>query len=293
MFIKERVVMIYEKTDILVDYAKAGLSAEGCKATLTCYAYDVTEETGPKKRPAIVICPGGGYDYCSEREAEFIALRFLGAGICAFVLRYSCVKKKFPTAALEAAAAVKYVKDNAEKYDVDPQLVYICGFSAGGHLAASVSVFWNDKILYEPLGCQPQDIRPAGQILGYPVITSGEFTHEGSILNLLGEEQDETIRGLVCLEKRVTENTPKAFVWHCSDDGCVPVQNTLLYVDALIRHGVEYECHIYEKGGHGLGLCDFNTASYGWEGHYQPVAAGWAQLAIDWVLKYYTPLKRA
>lgn len=284
--------MIYEKANISVDYSKAGLPSEGCGAELTCYAYDITEETGEKKRPAVVICPGGGYDYCSAREAEFVALRFLGAGICAFVLRYSCVKKRFPTAALEAAAAIKYVKDNAARFDIDPELVYIAGFSAGGHLAASLSVFWDKEFLYKPLGCRPEDIRPAGQILGYPVITSGEFCHEGSILNLIGEEQSEELRELVCLEKQVTDKTLKTFIWHCSDDGCVPVQNTLLYVDALIRHGVLYECHIYENGGHGLGLCDFNTASFGWEGHFQPVAAQWAQLAIDWVLKYYTPLKR-
>lgn len=284
--------MIYEKKEITVDYAAAGLPSEGCGATLTCYAYDVTQETGEKKRPAVVICPGGGYDCCSEREAEFIALRFLGAGICAFVLRYSCVKKRFPTAALEAAASIKYVKDNAKRYDIDPELVYIAGFSAGGHLAASVANFWDKEILYKPLGCKPEDIRPAGQILGYPVITSGEFAHEGSILNLIGDEQDADLRALMSLENQVSSGTPKAFIWHCSDDGCVPVQNTLLYVDALIRNGITYECHIYEKGGHGLGLCDFNTASFGWEGHFQPVAAKWAQLAIDWVMRYYTPFMR-
>ncbi len=284
--------MLFEKVKINVDYAKANLNPEGCYATLDCYAYDVKEETGNKKRPAVVICPGGGYDYCSEREAEFIALRFLGAGICAYVLRYSCVKKRFPTATLEACTAMKYVRDNAEKFDIDPELVYIAGFSAGGHLAASVSVFYDKDFITKPLGCTPEDIKPKGQILSYPVITSGKYCHEGSILNLIGEEQDAELRTLMSLENQVSDKTPKAFIWHCADDGCVPVQNSLLYMNSLIEHGVLYECHIYENGGHGLGLCDFNTASFGWEGHFQPVAAKWADLAIDWVMRDFKPFTR-
>ncbi len=281
--------MLFERIALDVDYEKAGLNPDGCSATLDCYVYDVTQETGNKKRPAVVICPGGGYDYCSEREAEFIALKFMGAGICAFVLRYSCVKKRFPTATLEAASAIKYVRDNAERFDIDPELVYIAGFSAGGHLAASVAVFYDKDYITKPLGCNPEEIKPKGQILSYPVITSGKHCHEGSILNLIGEEQDAELRALMSLENQVTDKTPKAFIWHCADDGCVPVQNSLLYMNSLIEHGVLYECHIYENGGHGLGLCDFNTASWGWEGHFQPVAAKWADLAIDWVMRDFKP----
>ena len=110
--------MLKETVEIKVDYEKAGVSSEGCAPVLDCYYNTLTEEIGRKKHKAIIICPGGGYDWCSEREAEPVAFRFLGAGICAFVLRYSCVKKKFPTDALECGAAVKYVRDNAEKFDI-------------------------------------------------------------------------------------------------------------------------------------------------------------------------------
>ena len=96
--------MLKETVEIKVDYEKAGVSSEGCAPVLDCYYNTLTEEIGRKKHKAIIICPGGGYDWCSEREAEPVAFRFLGAGICAFVLRYSCVKKKFPTDALECAA---------------------------------------------------------------------------------------------------------------------------------------------------------------------------------------------
>lgn len=275
--------MIKETIDIKVDYEKAGLSSEGCNAVLDCYYSTLTEEIGRKNHKAMIICPGGGYDYCSEREAEPIAFRFLGYGICCFVLRYTC-KKMFPTNALECAAAVKYVRDNAEKFDIDPNKIVVAGFSAGGHLAAAVSNLWNSEILTKPLDCTPDDIKVNGTLLSYAVLTSEEkYTHEGSILNQLGEKQDPELRKFLAMEDRVSENTPPTFLWHCADDGCVRVENSLFYMSALSRSGIPFEAHIYEYGGHGLALCDETTAT--WEGHYQPVAANWAKAAVDWVLR--------
>lgn len=274
--------MFKEVVDLKVDYEAAGLSSEGCGATLTCYTNTFFDELGKRKNKALIICPGGGYDYCSEREAEPVAFRFLGAGINAFVLRYSCVKKRFPTAALECAAAIKYVRENADKYDIDPDKIVVAGFSAGGHLAGTIANFWDSEIITKPLGCKAEDIKVNGSLLCYPVLTSDKnYTHEGSILNIIGEEQSEELRDLVCLEKRVHENTPPTFLWHCADDGCVPVENSLFYMTALSKNHIPFESHIYEWGGHGLGLCDETTAT--WEGHNQPVAAGWVNLAIDWI----------
>ncbi len=273
-----------ETVELKVDYSAAGVSSEGCYATLDCYTNTYNAEMGKRAHRAVLICPGGGYDYCSEREAEPVALRFLGAGINAFVLRYSCVKKKFPTAALECAEAIRHIRRNAEKYDIDPDKIVVIGFSAGGHLAGTLANFWDSQLLTKPLGCTPEDIKVNGSVLCYPVITSDpQYAHEGSILNLLGEEKSEEIRELVSLEKRVHDATPPTFLWHCSDDGCVPVENSLLYMSALSRNHIPFESHIYDSGGHGLALCDATTAT--WEGHYQPVAAGWAKLAIDWVLR--------
>lgn len=273
--------MPFETVKISVDYKAAGLDAEGCGAVLDCYTNMHTEEMGRRRRRALLICPGGGYDWCSEREAEPIAFRFLAYNFNCFVLRYSCVKKRFPTAALEAAAAMKHIRDNAEKFDIDPDKIIVCGFSAGGHLAGSLSNFWNSEILTKPLGCKPEDIKPNGSMLCYPVLTSDrEYTHEGTIVNALGGEEDAELRELISLENRVGEHTPPTFLWHCADDGCVPVQNSLFYMSALSKNHIPFESHIYEWGGHGLSLCD-NTADT-WEGHIQPVAAGWAKLAIDW-----------
>lgn len=273
-----------ETVDIKVDYAAAGLSGEGCHPTLTCYTNTPFDEMGKRNHRAVVICPGGGNDYCSEREGEPIAFRFLASGINAFVLRYSCVKKKFPTAALECAAAIKHIRDNAEKYDIDPDKIVVAGFSAGGHLAATLANFWDSEILTAPLGCKPEDIKVNGSMLCYPVLTSDEkFTHEGTIVNLLEDGDKDNIRELVSMEKRIHENTPPTFLWHCADDGCVRVENSLFYMTELSKNSIPFESHIYEWGGHGLALCDETTAT--WEGHIQPVAAGWSKLAAEWILR--------
>ena len=278
--------MFFDTIDLNIDYKKIGLSDNDCHPKLTSYCYDIPDEIGRKNRTAIIIFPGGGYDYCSEREAEPIALRFLGAGMNAFVLRYSCVKKRFPTALLEACAAIKHVRDNAEKYDVNPDKILISGFSAGGHLCASVSCHWSKDFIAKVLDCQSDDVKPNGAILAYPVITTGELTHQGSIDNLLfgtdGQEHED-IKELVTLDLQVNPDTPKTFIWHCVDDGCVPVENSLLYMTALSKNKIPFESHIYEWGGHGLSLCNFNTSTNDW--HLQPVAEQWSELAIKWAFR--------
>ncbi|WP_294407620.1 alpha/beta hydrolase [uncultured Ruminococcus sp.] len=275
--------MLKETIELKVDYEKAGVSSEGCKPVLDCYYSTLTEEIGRKKHRAMIICPGGGYDYCSEREAEPIAFRFIAYGISCFVLRYTC-QRMFPTDALECAAAIKYVRDNAEKFDIDPDKIIVAGFSAGGHLAATVSNLWQSEILTKPLGCKPEDIKVNGSLLSYAVLTSDpEYTHEGSILNLIGEKRDPELRKFLAMEDRVSESTPPTFLWHCADDGCVRVENSLFYMTSLSKNHIPFEAHIYEHGGHGLALCDDTTAT--WEGHYQPVAAKWVDSAIAWVLR--------
>ena len=276
--------MVNESVKLDVDYEKAGLSPEGCAPTLDCLYNTFSEEIGPKHRRAVIICPGGGYDFLSDREADPVAFRFLAAGCAAFVLRYSVYKKKFPTDLLECAAAVKYVRENANRFDVDPDKIFVCGFSAGGHLAASAANFYGSDIVTKALGCTAEDTKVNGSILCYPVITSDpRFTHEGSILNLIGEEQSEELRALVSLEDRVSSTTPPTFIWHCADDGCVRVENSLRYMLALSENNIPYEAHIYEYGGHGASLCDETTSTNDW--HIQPVAAHWVQAAIDWVLR--------
>ncbi len=281
--------MIFETIDLKVNYQKAGLNGKGCNSTLTSYCTSKSDEIGEKKFPAVIICPGGGYDYNSDRENEPVALRFAGHGIASFVLKYSCVNKKFPTAALELASAVKYVRDNCDKYQVDKDKIFVMGFSAGGHLAASLCNFYDKDILTKPLNVKPDEIKPNGCILGYPVLTSdSEFTHETSILNLLGDDKsnDEAlkIRELVSLENMVSEATPPTFLWHTADDSAVPVENSLRYMASLSKHKIPFEAHIYEWGNHGLSLCNYQTSTG--EHHIVPVNEKWVELAIDWINRF-------
>lgn len=272
--------MSIQTIPLSVPYEKAGLDAAGLHPTLTAVTLDFSKEIGRKQHSAVILCPGGGYEYCSDREAEPIAMRLAGYGIQAFVLRYSVVHKPFPTALLELAAAVSYVRSHAEDYDIHPDRIAVCGFSAGGHLAASLGVFWSSNLISGVFG-DPAACRPNGLLLSYPVITAGQYQHAGSIDNIIGEDASPERRQLVSLEKQITPDVPPTFLWHCADDGLVPVQNSLLFLEGLSLAGVSYEAHIYPSGGHGLALADQTTAMGTW--HLNPDCAGWFSLAVSWI----------
>lgn len=153
--------------------------AAGTTAKLYTYIRDESPEMEAHRRPAVVICPGGGYGMTSDREAEPVALKFLEKGFQCFILRYSVEPVRFPAALLQLATAVAMVRSRADEWHVNADKIAVCGFSAGGHLAASLGVFWNREFVNGPLGLTPGDAKPNGMILGYPVITSGEFAHRG------------------------------------------------------------------------------------------------------------------
>lgn len=238
------------------------IQAEGSltDARLCTYILDTNKELLIQKRPLILLCPGGGYTHTSDREAEPIAVRFLAMGYHVAVLRYSCAPAVYPTALLELAQAMKLIDDYADEWNVEKGKVFVQGCSAGGHLAASLGVFWQEKWLAEKLGVSNEVLRPAGLILCYPVITSGEFAHRGSFENLLHGQYTDEMLEKTSIEKQVTKQMPPVFLWHTYTDGSVPVENSLLLVAALRRHGVSTEFHMYPVGGHGLALCDAQTA---------------------------------
>lgn len=274
--------MTVKTFDINVPYRKAGLPEADVSPKLKAFLIDVSYEIGKKNRPAVIVCPGGGYDFVSEREADPIAMRFAAYGVHAFVLQYSVVGKLFPTALLELAQSVAYVRANAENWDIDPNKIAVCGFSAGGHLAASLGVYWNNDILKKPLGFTDQH-KPNAMILSYPVITSEKkYRHNGSIRNLVGGvKTTQSILDQISLEKQVNRDTPRTFIWHCADDNCVPVENTICFISALSKNKISFESHIYPSGGHGLSLCDDTTASN--PHHLNKTCSGWFDLALDWL----------
>ena len=237
------------------------------EAKLVTYFLDHSSEMLIDKRPVVLICPGGGYEYTSEREGEVLATQFLAMGYHAAVLYYSCAPARFPVALTELANAVKLLRTRADEWFIDPNAVIVLGSSAGGHLAACMGILWEEDFLAEAVGIREKDrgiLRPDGMILCYPVITSGEYAHRGSFECLLGKEEGSLERwydknsllAQLSLESRVTSKTSPAFIWHTFTDGCVPVENSLMMVNALHKAGVPTEFHMYPVGGHGLSLAN-------------------------------------
>lgn len=270
--------MIYETLEI---------SALGHTAQLVVYGTDNFPAIDPARtRPAVVICPGGGYGATSDREAEAVALRFVAMGIQAAVLRYSVAPAaRFPVALAQLATAVALVRKNCEKWHVDPDNLSVLGFSAGGHLAASLGVFWNRALLLDELpALSAEDIRPSKLVLCYPVISAGACRHAGSFQNLLGQRAGEAKwMEQVSLEKQVSADTPPTFLWHTAPDDAVPSENSLLFALALAARHIPYELHVYPKGGHGLSLCDEETLSADGAYGIEPVCQGWEALAGRWM----------
>lgn len=253
-------------------------------AELTAYLLDPMEETKDRLRPAVLICPGGGYNHVSHREGQPVAMEYLSMGCQVFVLRYSVAPARFPQALMELALAVDLIRSRSAEWQIDPERILVSGFSAGGHLACSLGVFWNKSFLCDSIKKRPEDIQPNGLILCYPVITSGEFAHRGSVENLLGPERanDPEFLELFSLEKQAGPQVPPVFLWHTWTDQTVPVENSLLLASALRRHGVSLEMHIYPKGIHGLSIATHEVE--GGDGrYYEPACQSWVGLVRRWV----------
>ena len=265
------------------DYAACGLPVPEKYADLALFLLPASESLPHRaEKPLVLVCPGGAYSYCSDREAEPIAAKYLAAGFHAAVLRYHCAPAVFPTALLELAWSVKTIRKFAKQWHVNPDAVFVCGFSAGGHLAASLGTLWNETFLQKALG--NGEWMPNGQILGYPVITMGEYTHQGSRENLIGGRMSDEMTHLLSLEERVDEHTVPTFLWHTAEDGAVPVQNSLMYAAALASHHVPFELHVFEKGAHGLSTCEDMTSDLGNE--TVPDNQSWVDMSIRFIRRH-------
>ncbi|NCB92304.1 MAG: alpha/beta hydrolase [Clostridia bacterium] len=280
--------MRHECIDMKVDYEKVDAVWDGTQPKLYTYILDESEELFySHKRPAVIVCPGGAYRFKSDREAEVVAMKYLAAGNQAFVLQYSVAPSRYPSAMLELATAVAYVRSHAREYHIDPEKIVITGFSAGGHLCCSLGNLWDEPVIEKALTDAYPVIegkkmwKPDGMILCYPVVTMGEFTHEESRELLLGPGFTEEMANALSLESRVSEKTVPTFLWHTQEDQDVPVENSLQLAVALRRNHVPFELHIYEKGCHGLSLCekiiDNGTIQIPEDN------AGWMDLALRWL----------
>ena len=211
-----------------------------------------------RKRPAVLVIPGGGYGFNSEREAEPIAMHFMMRGYAAFTVYYACAPLGFPVALREAAMAMRYIRENAEEFNVDPDMVAAVGFSAGGHLCGTLGTMF-DCPEVEDIG-EPAVIRPSALGLCYPVLVEWGRTHQGTFNNV--SMGDPELRKRLSLEKQVRPDMPPVFLWHTRTDATVPCRNSIIMAEALEEAGVDFVLHIYREGRHGgatVDLCTYST----------------------------------
>ncbi|MCM1326729.1 MAG: alpha/beta hydrolase [Bacteroidales bacterium] len=262
-------------------------------ARMELYIQEYSDAMAIDKRPLILLCPGGGYGRTSDRESEPMALKFLAMGYHAAILRYSCAPAQYPTALFELARAMTVIRTRAGEWHIDSEKVVVQGCSAGGHLAASLGMFWDEDFVAEGIGLTDKDheiLRPYGMVLCYPVVTSGEFAHKGSFEKLIGDQREELKKELLeklSLENQVSSKTPKAFIWHTFTDQSVPVENSLLLVGALRKAGISTEFHMYPTGEHGLALANHLTQKSD-GGAVQEECSTWINLAETWLKNLFT-----
>ncbi len=265
---------------------KIGLPSAGygtVAATLTAYVQDNVADQAGCRRPGVVVCPGGGYAFCSDREAEPIALALLARGLQAFVLDYTVLDEVeaqplLPAPQTDLARALALVRSRADEWHVDAHDLGTLGCSAGAHLCATYAALARDEGFLAVAGVSAEEARTAWQILCYPVVDLDA-----------GWPPDAAYAARICPEGSplrraqdlVSPATPPTFLWHTAVDATVPVRNAYLYAQALAAHGVDHECHVFHEGRHGLSLATKQTAHR--PGDAVPHVARWLDLALEWL----------
>jgi acetyl esterase/lipase len=262
------------------------LSSDG-KYYVDVYVQTETPEIGlSHKRPMVVVLPGGGYMATSDREAEPIALSYIAAGFNAAVVRYRIREDAaWPNPQVDASEALKYIRENAERFLTDPDKIAVCGFSAGGHLTASLGVHWNDPEIQERSGCHNGENRPNALILGYPVINdpvlfSDPRSMQVHLKDYVGTDKYDEMYDYISCQKHVKAGvTPPTFIFSTWEDSVVPIKNTLLFAAALDEERIPAEIHIFQRGEHGMALGDFRTCP----GPMSADAVDWIRLSANWL----------
>lgn len=222
-------------------------------------------------RPCVIVAPGGSYRFLSPTEGEIIAERFYSWGYNAFVLSYTTdltmTQPLMRQPMYDISRAIRLIRSKADELHIDPDRLAICGFSAGGHLCASICVHYMDVQDPDP-DLQSYSNRPDAAILSYPVITSGVYTHKDSMRALLGDSPSEEDLEYAANERNVSSKTPPCFLWHTLTDESVPVKNSLLFTEACKQKGVPYALHLFSDGPHGLSTADDIWVEESWKADY-------------------------
>lgn len=233
-------------------------------ATLTAYIPDetVSGNIEQRLRPAVLIVPGGGYTHVSKREGEPVAIKFMGEGFIPFVLEYSTGGSHYPTQQIEASLAMAFIRKCGKEYKANPCKVAAIGFSAGAHLACSLSCNYDEAKVVEALNGVKffeengfDKIKADALILCYPVISSNkDIWHKGSFETL--SNGDKQLIDSLSLEAKIRQGFPPTYIWHTASDESVSVENSFVLAISLQKNNIPYELHIYERGKHGLSLAD-------------------------------------
>lgn len=267
------------------------------KVYFDLFLCDSSPSYSDSSHPFMLICPGGGYGACSPREAEPIARYYMGKGYNTGILYYTVntlaytqehtpvemidKESTLPLPLIEVAKCISMVRDNAEEWHVSPDKISIIGFSAGAHLAGMLATMWNRPELIKKLG--KDNTRPDALILIYPVVTSGEFAHTGSFMNLLNtmtpskEKLEE-----YSLENNVNETTPPTFLVHTAADTIVPCENSMIFAKALRKFKIPFELHILPDEQHGMSLATSEVLKVA-----KPYNARWADWSCKWLEKTF------
>ncbi len=279
--------------------------------TLTSYVLDNSfDARSGVRRPGVLICPGGSYHYCSDREAEPVALRFAAMGYHAFILRYSVQSEndpsnenldikpylRHPAPMLEIGMSFSLLNEHADEWMLDAKKIAVCGFSAGAHNCAMYAAYWNGALMRETIKIPNEALRPAAAILGYPLadfillkesVLPQVWQAGASATSFLGGSPSLSEKELdeISPTRHINSDTPPCFIWATSEDGFVPVQQSLALANACADAKVPFELHIYEKGDHGLSLADVSTAENG--GQVDAAASEWIMHARDFLARRF------
>ncbi len=271
--------MICDRIDLYAYFNKE--RKDGFGGYLNVYApleCCVLEES--RKRPAVLIIPGGGYAHVSKREGEPVAFKFMSEGFSAFTLDYTCAPCGiYPTQLLEASMAMAYIRENAEKFEIKVDKVCVVGFSAGGHLTATLHCLYNEEVVLEYLGERAKLCRPDAVVLGYAVLTNDKKAPCGSVLRVSGG--DSELREKLSLDKRVHKKVCPAFIFATFQDSTVPMENSLKYATALRKKKIPFEMMIFEKGVHGFATA--NSVACSQNRQVLPRVATWTEQCIGWL----------
>lgn len=269
-------------------------------ATLTAYIHDSSLDDGvPIVRPAIVICPGGAYVGITEKEAEPVAMKFIGAGYHVFILKYSIGVgiARFPAPFIDAARALMLIRANARRWCVDSDKIGLCGFSTGGHVATVLASSWQEAYLSNALNADNQLFKPNALILGYPLLDLYQFMtktlDKSSKLEPLIEMMVTSSYGTLNPTKEVmdewnckdlvSKHMPPTFMWTTTEDSIVDVEESLDFVKALAAKHISYEFHLFEKGAHGISLGDETVGYSELDIKSHGNTNKWLELSLSWL----------